>query len=153
MRRLMVLLALAAAVVLPVAAMAETQIGRVDTTTRLGPNDRIEVTRYDDPRVPNVSCYVSRAVTGGFGSWIGVTEDPSRFSIACRAVGPVTMPTNLPRNEQVFDERASLFFKTIRVHRMVDPQKNVLVYLITSTRLIDGSPFNSVTAVPVSPNP
>ena len=74
--------------------------------------------------------------------------DPSRFSIACRAVGPVSIPANLPPNELAFSESASPFFKEILIQRMVDRQKGVLVYLVYSTKLINGSPFNSVTAVP-----
>jgi CreA protein len=79
-------------------ALAQTRIGGVDTTFRLlGSNDRVVIDRYDDPGVPNVSCYVSRAETGGVSGSLGLAEDPSRFSIACRAVGPVSFPTDLPK--------------------------------------------------------
>src|SRR5208337_5443101 len=95
------------------AALAQTRIDSINTNFRwLGPDDKIIVERYDDPRVQNVSCYMSRAETGGFKGGIGVAEDPSRFSIACRAVGPVGMPASLPRSEVIGFASASLFFKT-----------------------------------------
>ena len=106
------------------------------------------VDRYDDPKVPNVSCYLSRAETGGIKGGVGLAEDPSRFSIACRGVGPVSIPPGLPKSEIIAFRSASLFFKTFQVHRAVDAEKHVLVYTVVSTRLINGSPFNSVSAVP-----
>ena len=144
---------LAAALALPLAipgAQAQIRVGEVSTTFRMvGPNDKVVVERYDDPRVPNVSCYVSRADTGGLSGWVGLAEDPSRFSLACRATGPVAMPSGIPKNESVFKQSASALFKALTVTRIIDEEKRVLVYLITSTKIIDGSPFNSVTAVPV----
>ncbi len=128
------------------------RIGHVSTTFRLlGRNDRIVIDRYDDPRVDGVSCYLSRAETGGVKGTLGLATDPSRFSIACRATGPVTVKGELPDNEVVFDERASFFFKEVRISRVVDREKRVLVYLVWSTQSVgtDGSPFNSVTAVPL----
>lgn len=133
---------------------AQTRVGEVSTTFRLvGPNDKVVVERYDDPRVPNVSCYVSRADTGGLSGWVGLAEDPSRFSIACRATGPVAMPSGIPQTESVFRASSSPLFKALTVTRIVDAEKRVLVYLVTSTKLVDGSPFNSVTAVPATANP
>jgi CreA protein len=145
---------LAAALLLPMAftgaATAQTRIGEVSTTFRMvGPNDKVVVERYDDPRVPNVSCYVSRADTGGLSGWVGLAEDPSRFSLACRATGPVAMPTGIPQTESVFRQSSSALFKALTVTRILDNDKRVLVYLITSTKIVDGSPFNSVTAVPI----
>jgi CreA protein len=116
----------------------------------IGPNDKVVVERYDDPRVGNVSCYVSRADTGGVSGWVGLAEDPSRFSIACRAVGAVTLPAGLPQTESVFRQSSSPLFKALTVTRIWDAEKKVLIYLITSTKLVDGSPFNSVTAVPIA---
>jgi CreA protein len=91
---------------------------------------------------------MSRAETGGIKGGIGIAEDPSRFSIACRAVGPVNMPANLPRSEVIGFASASLFFKSFQIHRAVDPEKHVLVYTVVSTKLINGSPFNSISVVP-----
>jgi CreA protein len=133
-------------------AQEAKRVGSVDTTFKLlGRNDRIGVDRYDDPRVSGVSCYLSRAETGGLKGSFGLATDPSRFSIACRATGPVTLNGTLPASETVFDERASIFFKTVRVTRMYDPEKRVLLYLVWSTQALgpDGSPFNSLTAVPL----
>ena len=129
-------------------AAAQTRIDAISTSFRwLGPNDKIVVDRYDDPKVANVSCYLSRAETGGIKGGIGIAEDPSRFSIACRAVGPVSIPPGLPKSEVIAFASASLFFKTFQVHRAIDVEKQVLVYTVVSTKLINGSPFNSVSAV------
>lgn len=130
---------------------AQTRVGEVDTTFRLiGPNDQVTVERYDDPAVENVSCYVSRAVTGGVRGAIGIAENPSRFSIACRATGTprITRPINqTSAGEVIFNERQSLLFKELRVSRFYDSQRHALIYLVWSTRLVDGSPFNAVTAI------
>lgn len=135
----------------PIIALSQTRIGEVSTTTRIiGPNDKVVVDRFDDPKVEGVSCYVSRAETGGISGALGVAEDPSRFSIACRATGPVRITGDINRTragEVVFTERTSLIFKSTRVSRFYDSERNVLVYLVWSTRLVDGSPFNSVTAI------
>jgi CreA protein len=136
---------------LPCIGHAQTRIDEMSTNFRwLGPNDKIVVDRYDDPKVANVSCYLSRAETGGVKGGLGLAEDPSRFSIACRAVGPVTIPPGLPKREIVGFASASLFFKSFQIHRSVDAEKNVLVYTVISTKLINGSPFNSISVVPVN---
>ena len=127
-------------------------IGEVDTVFKLiGPDHKIVVEAYDDPKVQGVACYVSRAKTGGIKGAIGIAEDKSNASIACRQVGPIAFPEGrpLPRQEEMFSERISLVFKRLRVVRMVDPKRNALVYLTYSDRLIEGSPQNSVTVVPV----
>ena len=136
----------------PAGAEESTRIGTVSTTFRLlGRNDRIVVDRYDDPKVDGVSCYLSRAETGGVKGSLGLATDPNRFSIACRATGKVTLKGEIPDNEVVFDEKASFFFKEVRVSRLFDREKRVLVYLVWSTMSVgtDGSAFNSVTAVPL----
>lgn len=126
-------------------------LGSVDTAFKLiGPDHKIVVDAYDDPKVPGVTCYVSRAKTGGISGAIGLAEDKAEASIACRQVGPIAIRQPLPRQEEVFNERISLVFKKLRIVRMVDAQRNTLVYLTYSDRLIDGSPKNSVTAVPVA---
>ena len=159
MRSILVAVALFAAATLPLAGAARaadgdsTRIGNVDTTFRLmGRNDRVVIDRYDDPKVDGVSCYVSRAETGGVKGSFGLATDPNRFSIACRATGVVTMRGTLPDNEVVFGEKASAFFKEIRVSRLYDRQKQVLLYLVWSTISLgtDGSAYNSVTAVPIN---
>jgi CreA protein len=134
-------------------AGAQTRIDSINTNFRwLGPDDKVVVDRYDDPKVANVSCYLSRAQTGGIKGGIGIAEDPSRFSIACRAVGPIAIPPNLPKSEVIAFSSASLFFKSFDVHRAVDAEKHVLVYTVVSTKLINGSPFNSISVVPADHN-
>lgn len=128
---------------------AET-IGSVDTVFKLiGPDHKIVVDAYDDPRVPSVTCYVSRAKTGGIKGGLGLAEDRSEASIACQATGNIQFPAPLPQQEEVFTERTSLLFKRLRVVRMVDEKRNTLVYMTYSDRVIEGSPQNSVTAVAV----
>ncbi len=128
------------------------RIGDVSTTFRvLGRNDQIVVERYDDPKVDGVSCYMSRAEKGGVKGSLGFATDPSRFSIACRATGPVSLKGQLPDKEVVFGASANWLFKEIRVTRMWDREKRVLVYLVWSTQALtpEGSPYNSVSAVAV----
>ncbi|MFZ6813839.1 CreA family protein [Undibacterium sp. Rencai35W] len=132
-----------------VAVHAEV-IGSVDTAFILiGPDHKIVVEAYDDPKVAGVTCYVSRAKTGGIKGAIGLAVDKSEASIACRQVGPISFPKPLAQQEEVFNERLSILFKKLRIVRVVDAKRNALVYLTYSDRLIDGSPQNSVTAVPV----
>lgn len=142
----------AAALVLALAAAsapAQT-IGEVDTVFKLiGPDHKIVVDAYDDPGVKGVTCYVSRARTGGISGALGLAEDKSEASIACRQTGPISFPKPLKAQEEMFSERISLVFKRLRVVRMVDAPRNTLVYLTYSDRVIEGSPQNSVTAVPV----
>jgi CreA protein len=125
-------------------------IGEVDTAFKLlGPDHKIVVEVYDDPKVSGVSCYVSRAKTGGITGALGLAEDKAEASIACRQVGPISFTGKLPRQEEVFNERLSILFKKLRIVRIVDSKRNALIYLTYSDRLVDGSPKNSITAVPV----
>jgi CreA protein len=134
---------------LSAAAHAEP-IGDVNTAFQwIGPDHKIVVEAYDDPKVAGVTCYVSRAKTGGIKGALGVAEDKAEASIACRQVGPVSVAKPLPQQEEVFSERISLVFKRLRIVRMVDRQRNTLIYLTYSDRLVDGSPKNSVTAVAI----
>jgi CreA protein len=129
-----------------------TRVGHVSTTFRLlGRNDQIVIDRYDDPKVDGVSCYMSRAETGGFKGSLGLAEDPSRFSIACRATGKVSVKGNLPDNEVVFGASANWLFKEIRISRVYDKDKQMLVYLVWSTQALtpEGSPYNSISAVAI----
>ncbi len=139
-----------AASLLCLTATAEP-IGEVDTVFKLiGPDHKIVVDAYDDPKVAGVTCYVSRAKTGGIKGALGLAEDKAEASIACRQVGPISFTgKRLDVQEEMFNERISLVFKRLRVVRMVDKARNTLVYLTYSDRVIDGSPKNSVTAVAV----
>ena len=125
------------------------QIGAVSTNFRLlGPNDKVLVQRFDDPKVANVSCYASFAQTGGVAGGVGVAEDPSQFALNCVAHGPVSLPADLPEQEERGAISASLLFKHFIITRMVDRQANTLVYVLISTRVLHGSPANAVSAVP-----
>ena len=126
------------------------QIGEVDTVFKwIGPDHKVIVDAHDDPKVYGVTCYVSRATTGGIRGALGVAEDRTEASISCNQVGPISFREPLPKQEEMFSERISLVFKRLRVVRMVDPRRNALVYMTYSERLIEGSPQNSVTAVTV----
>ena len=142
---------LVASACLAVAAVAWADpIGEVDTVFKwIGPDHKIVVEAYDDPKVAGVTCYVSRAKTGGIKGGLGLAEDKSEASIACRQTGPISFPRPLRQQDEMFNERISLVFKKLRVVRMVDRPRNTLVYLTYSDRVIEGSPQNSVTAVPV----
>jgi len=144
MKTLIALLCLGAAM-----AGAET-VGDVSTTFKLlSPNDKVVVDVFDDPAVNGVSCYLSHARTGGYKGALGLAEDTSDASVACRQVGPISFKGKIDRQEEVFTARSSFLFKHVRVVRMVDVKRNTLVYLVYSDKLVDGSPKNSVTAVPV----
>jgi CreA protein len=126
------------------------RIGEVDTVFKfIGPDHKIVVEAYDDPDVKGVTCYVSRAKTGGIKGGLGLAEDKAEASIACRQTGQISFPKPLKQQDEMFNERISLVFKRLRVVRMVDVARNTLVYLTYSDRVIEGSPQNSVTAVPV----
>ncbi|MEI8395255.1 MAG: CreA family protein [Rhodospirillaceae bacterium] len=131
---------------------AAEEIGCVTTAWKLiGANHKVCVDAFDDPKIPGVACHLSQARTGGIAGSLGLATDPSRFAIACRQVGPITMPPALKENETVFTEDTSILFKETRVIRMFDRKRNTLVYLVYSTKLIDGSPMNSISTVPIMP--
>lgn len=124
--------------------------GSVSTQFRwLGPNDKIVVDGFDDPKVQGVACHISRAQTGGVKGAIGVAEDTSDASIACRQTGPIRFLAEFKDGERVFDEQRSLLFKSLQVVRFFDRPRNVLVYVSYSDRVITGSPKNSISTVPI----
>jgi CreA protein len=129
-------------------------IGSVNTTFKfLGPDNKIVVQAFDDPDVDGVTCYLSSARTGGIKGGLGLAEDTSDASIACRQVGPIAIKGKFDPGEQVFSEKRSILFKRLRVVRFLDQKRNTLVYLVYSDKLVDGSPKNSVSAVPIMPWP
>ncbi|SOH94201.1 CreA protein [Monaibacterium marinum] len=125
------------------------EIGEVTTAWRLlGANHRIVVEAFDDPEVEGISCFVSRARTGGISGSLGLAEDTSDASIACRQVGPISFdPDTLEEGEEVFGQRTSLLFKRVQVVRFYDEARATMVYLTYSDRLIEGSPKNAISAV------
>ncbi|MEM8570856.1 MAG: CreA family protein [Pseudomonadota bacterium] len=126
------------------------EIGEVTTAFQLlGANHKIVIEAFDDPKVDGVSCFVSRARTGGISGSLGLAEDTADASIACRQVGPIAFTDELEDGEEVFGRRASALFKRIQVVRFFDQDRNTLVYLTYSDKLVDGSPKNAISAVVV----
>lgn len=130
------------------------EIGSVDTKLRpLSPDDSIRIEAVADPNVSGVVCYLSRAEIGGYSGALGLAEDTSDASIDCRQVGPIRITKSFKKGDRVHRERRSFIFKSLRVIRFCDTSNNALVYLVYSEKLVDGSPKNSVSAVPIVPWP
>ncbi len=133
----------------PLISFAE-EIGSVDTAFKfLGSNHKIVIEAFDDPKISGVTCHLSRAKTGGISGSLGIAEDKADASIACRQIGPIKLPTGITNGELVFTKKTSLVFKALQVVRFYDKKRNVLVYLVYSDKLIDGSPKNSISTVPI----
>ncbi|UGB03183.1 protein CreA [Leclercia sp. G3L] len=137
------------------AAQAE-EIGSVDTVFKVfGPDHKIVVEAFDDPDVKNVTCYISRAKTGGIKGGLGLAEDTSDAAISCQQVGPVELSDKIKngksRGEVVFQKRTSLVFKKLQVVRFYDAKRNALAYLAYSDKVVEGSPKNALSAVPIMP--
>jgi CreA protein len=145
-------LALAAALFASGPAFAD-DLACISTTFRLiGANDKVCVSAFDDPKVSGVACHISQARKGGIRGSFGLAEDPSRFSIACRQVGPISVDLEkLNAKEPVYSASTSIFFKRTHVYRVVDKKRNTLVYLAISDKLVEGSPQNSISTVPIMP--
>ena len=138
---------------LPLTAIAE-EIGEVSTRFRLAsPNDKTIVEAFDDPRITGSTCYLSRAKQGGLSGAMGLAEDTSDASIACRQTGVIELPPSIENGkdngEEVFKKRTSILFKSLQVVRFYDPHRQVIIYLSYSDRVIDGSPKNSISVVPI----
>ena len=146
------LLFVVAGLLLNSAARAD-DLACLSTTFRfIGPNDKICVSVFDDPKVSGVACHISQARTGGVKGGLGLAEDPSRFSIACRQVGPITADIGkLPEEESVYTAKTSIFFKHTHVYRVVDKKRSTLVYIAISDKIVEGSPQNSISTVPIMP--
>lgn len=137
------------------------EIGEVSTVWKmLGPDHKIVVEAFDDPDIPNVSCWISRAKTGGVKGAVGIAEDPSYGSVACRQRGPIEISAELRKRlveetegggEKVFKTRTSIIFKTLQVSRMYDAKRNALVYLVWSDRVIEGSPRSGISVITIAP--
>ncbi len=129
------------------------EVGCVSTNIRmLGlANDKVCIDSFHDPKVDGVVCHVSRAKTGGVKGAVGLAEDTSDASIACRQVGPITVKADIKDGEDVFKENRSWLFKKLQVVRFFDKPNNTLVYLSYSDKLIDGSPKNAISTVPIMP--
>ncbi|MBF0358134.1 MAG: CreA family protein [Magnetococcales bacterium] len=127
-------------------------VGSVSTVFKLlGSNDKIVIEAFDDPKVDGVSCHLSRAKKGGLRGSIGIAEDPSNASIACRQIGPIRINKDLEDGDEVFSKNTSILFKTLHVVRFFDKKRHTLIYLVYSDKLVDGSPKNSISTVPIMP--
>ena len=136
-------------------AFAE-EVGSVDTVFKVfGPDHKIVVEAFDDPDVKNVTCYISRAKTGGIKGGLGLAEDTADAAISCQQVGPIELSDKIKNKKSegsvVFQKRTSLVFKKLQVVRFYDQKRNALIYLTYSDRVVDGSPKNAISAVPIMP--
>ncbi|MGB2932103.1 MAG: CreA family protein [Methyloceanibacter sp.] len=147
-------LLLASALLLVSSGLARADdIDCVSTTFNLlSPNDKVCVSEFDDPKVPGVTCFISQARKGGWGQPLGLNEDPSNFSVSCRQLGPITTDiSTLPEREEAFSEKTSIFFKATRIYRIPDVKRGTLVYLAVSSKIVNGSPANAISVVPIMP--
>jgi CreA protein len=148
------LLLAGAVVLLAASGMARADdLACISTTFNLlSPNDKVCVSDFDDPKVPGVTCFISQARKGGWGQPLGLNEDPSNFSVACRQTGQITADiSKLPEKEEAFSEKTSIFFKKTRIYRLPDVKRNILVYLAVSSKIVNGSPANAISVVPILP--
>ena len=117
----------------------------------MSPNDKLATYGLDDPEVDGVACHFTVPERGGFKGWLGLAEEVSDISLACRQVGPIQIKAKFEQGEDVFRTRRSLFFKKMQIVRGCDVKRNVLVYMVFSDRIIEGSPKNSTSSVPIMP--
>ena len=130
------------------------QIGSVDTEFKwLGPDNKIVIEAFDDPDISGVTCFISRAKTGGISGAVGVAEDTSDASLSCHQTGKIMLNEEIKSGDadgdKVFKKRTSLVFKSMQAVRFYDKKRNTLVYLVYSDKVIKGSPKNSISAVPI----
>jgi CreA protein len=117
----------------------------------VSPNDKLATYGLDDPEVEGVACHFTVPEKGGFKGWIGLAEEVSDISLACRQIGPIRFKGKLEQGDDMFRQRRSLFFKKMQIVRGCDAKRNVLVYMVYSDKLIEGSPKNSTSSVPIMP--
>jgi CreA protein len=117
----------------------------------LTPNDKLATYGLDDPDVEGVACHFTVPERGGVKGWLGVAEEVSDISLACRQIGPIRFKAKFEQGEDMFQKRRSLFFKKMQIVRGCDVKRNVLVYMVYSDKLIEGSPKNSTSSVPIMP--
>ncbi|MBX3302076.1 MAG: CreA family protein [Nitrospira sp.] len=133
-----------------VSASHAEEIGSVDTAFKFfGPDHKIVVEAFDDPKIEGITCHLSRSRKGGFKGMVGLAEETSDASIACRQVGPIRVVAELKEGERVFSESRSLIFKKLQVVRFFDKKRQTYIYLVYSDRVIEGSPHNAISTVPI----
>lgn len=153
MKRLAVVAFALMALSLPASASDDPELlFKKSTVFRLlSPDAKLAVYAIDDPVVEGVSCHFTLPEIGGWKGWAGFAEERSETSVSCQQIGPINFKAKFEQGEEAFRERRSLFFKKVRIVRGCDAKRNVLVYLIYSDRVIEGSPQNSTSAVPIKP--
>jgi CreA protein len=117
----------------------------------MSPNDKLATYGLDDPEVEGVACHFTVPEKGGFKGWLGLAEEVSDVSLACRQIGPIKFKDKMEQGDDMFRKRRSLFFKKMQIVRGCDAKRNVLVYMVYSDKLIEGSPKNSTSTVPIMP--
>lgn len=117
----------------------------------LTPDHKLATYAIDDPEVEGVACHFTVPEKGGVEGWLGIAEEVSDVSLACRQVGPITFKEKFEQGDEMFRQSRSLFFKKMRIVRGCDAKRNVLVYLVYSDKIIEGSPKNSTSSVPIMP--
>ena len=117
----------------------------------LSPNDKLATYGVDDPEVDGVACHFTVPEKGGYKGWLGLAEEVSDISLACRQIGPIRFKHKMEQGDDMFRQRRSMFFKKMQIVRGCDAKRNVLVYMVYSDKLIDGSPKNSTSSVPIMP--
>ena len=133
-----------------VSASYAEEVGSVDTEFKwLGPDHKIVVEAFDDPKIEGITCYLSRSKKGGLKGMVGMAEETSDAALACRQVGPIRLVGELKEGEKVFSESRSMIFKTLQVVRFFDQKRQTYIYLAYSDRVIEGSPQNAISTVPI----
>jgi CreA protein len=117
----------------------------------MSPNDKLATYGIDDPDVDGVACHFTVPEKGGFTGWMGLAEQVSDISLACRQIGPIRFKRKLEQADDMFRQRRSMFFKKMQIVRGCDAKRNVLVYMVYSDKLVEGSPKNSTSTVPIMP--
>lgn len=128
------------------------EVGSVDTKFKmLGPDHKIVIEAFDDPKIEGITCYLSRSKKGGLKGMVGLAEETSDAALSCRQVGPIHQTGELKEGERVFSESRSLIFKKLQVVRFFDKKRQTYIYLAYSDRVIEGSPQNAISTVPIQP--
>jgi CreA protein len=152
MRRLLPVLLASLLLAAPAFAGGPDLIFKESTTFKwVTPNDKLAVYGIDDPEIDGVACHFAAPERGGVKGMLGVAEEVSDISLACRQVGPIVFREKFEQGSEMFRKRRSLVFKKMQIVRGCDVQRNVLIYLVYSDKLVDGSPKNSVSTVPIMP--
>ena len=152
LRRILLLAILAFVPLSQATAQEPDLIFRKSTVFKLlTPDHKLATYAIDDPLIDGIACHYTVPEKGGVSGMLGVAEEVSDISLACRQVGPVTFKGKFGQGDDVFRQRRSILFKKMQIVRGCDVKRNVLVYVVYSDKLIEGSPKNSTSTVPIMP--